>query len=141
MVAGQERPPFEPGNQVAVKHGAYSDRAIAERAQHVHEHLLELVPWCAAPEYAPSVHRYIAATAREQLAHEALMGGGKPPPRLLEAATSAARLAWKMGDELGLTPAGHAKLKLLFADAAEAHDALAAIVAEYDGKDGGAHDG
>src|ERR1039458_195818 len=111
-------PPFEDGNSVALTHGAYSERAIAERAKDVHARLLEIVPWCNEPQYAPSVSRYLEATAGEQLAHEALTtGAAKLSPRLLEAVTSAARLAWRMGDELGLTPAGHAKLKLLSADA------------------------
>ena len=131
MVAGQERPPFEAGNVVALRHGAYSEQAIAERAKDVHARLLEIVPWCNEPQYAPSVSRYLEATAREQLAHEALTtGAAKLSPRLLEAATSAARLSWVMADQLGLTPAGHAKLKLLAAGAIDAEASLADLAAE-----------
>ena len=130
MVAGQERPPFEPGNQLGLRHGAYSERAIAERAEQVHAALLEFLPWCADPRYSVSLQRYSQATAREQLAHEALMSaGGKVSARLLEAATSAARLAWLMGDQLGLTPAGHAKLKMLAAGATEAEASLSDLAA------------
>jgi hypothetical protein len=113
-----------PGNVLALKHGAYSERAIAERAQLVHASLLEVAPWCAEDRYLPSVNRYLQATARETLAHDALMAGGKLSPRLLETATAAARLAWSMGDALGLTPAGHARLKLLVAGATEAEASL-----------------
>jgi hypothetical protein len=130
MVTGRERPPFEPGNQMALRHGAYSEQAIAERAEQVHAALLDYLPWCADPRYSVSLQRYSQAAAREALAHEALMASPKVSPRLLEAATAAARLAWQMADQLGLTPAGHARLKLLFADAVDAEDSLADLAAE-----------
>src|SRR5664280_3386808 len=95
---GYSWPDATPGNTLALKHGTYSDRAIAERAAVVHASLLEVAPWCAEDRYLPSVNRYLQATARETLAHEALMAGGKLSPRLLETATAAARLAWQMGD-------------------------------------------
>ncbi len=124
-------PDFEPGNELGLIHGAYSERAIAERAQLVHASLLEVAPWCAEDRYVPSVNRYLQATARETLAHEALMAAGsKFSTRLLETATAAARLAWQMGDALGLTPAGHARLKLLVAGATEAEMSLADLAAE-----------
>jgi hypothetical protein len=133
MPAGRERPPFEPGNAVARKHGAYSSREIEMRAGVVHEHLLEMVPWIGEEHYAPSVDRYLKATAREQLAHEALMDlepGARGFTRLLETATAASRLAWTMGDQLGLTPAGHARLKVLVAGAVEAEESIASLAAE-----------
>src|SRR5664280_2185430 len=91
-------PDFAPGNVAHLVHGAYSERAIAERAGEVHAALLEVAPWCREDRYLPSVNRYLQATAREQLAHEALMASAKLSPRLLETATAAARLAWQMGD-------------------------------------------
>jgi hypothetical protein len=127
---GYSWPQAEPGNTLATKHGAYSERAIAERAGEVHAALLEVAPWCDEDRYLPSVHRYLQATAREQLAHEALMANTKLSPRLLETATAAARLAWSMGDQLGLTPAGHARLKLLVAGATGAEHTLADLMAE-----------
>jgi phage terminase small subunit len=78
--------------------------------------------------YAPSVDRYLKATAREQLAHDALMSGEKVSPRLLETATAASRLAWSMGDALGLTPAGHARLKMLVAGATEAETTIGDLI-------------
>ncbi len=136
-------PPFEPGNQIVRRHGTYSPAAIAERAAEVHDALLDIAPWVDEPEYAPSVDRYLKATAREQLAHEALMAGGKLVPRLLETATAASRLAWQMGEQLGLTPAGHAKLRVLWGAAAEAErslargSALAKIIDSYATEDEG----
>jgi hypothetical protein len=132
MTAGVERPPFEPGNTAGLVHGAYSERAIAERAEQVHVHLLEVAPWINEQHYAPSVARYVQATARETLAHEALMAmkpGAKGFTRLMEAATAASRLAWFMGDALGLTPAGHARLKVLVAGAEHAEASLADLSA------------
>jgi phage terminase small subunit len=58
------------------------------------------------------------------------MRSPKLSPRLLETATAAARLAWQMGDQLGLTPAGHARLKVLVADATEAERSLADLAAD-----------
>ncbi len=133
MVAGRERPPFEPGHTLSLQHGAYSEKAIADRAEQVHGALLEVAPWVAEPHYAPSVDRYLKATAREHLAHEALTArgaDGKGFTRLMEAATAASRLAWVMGDQLGLTPAGHAKLKMLVAGGEHAEASLADLAAE-----------
>jgi hypothetical protein len=132
-VADWQRPPFAPGHELSRRHGAYSPREIEKRAEVVHEHLLEIAPWAKEEVYAPSVNRYMQATAREQLAHEALMNlepGARGFTRLLETATAAARLAWAMGDALGLTPGGHAKLKQLVAGAVEAEHTIADLAAE-----------
>jgi hypothetical protein len=127
---GYSWPDATPGNTIALKHGSYSERAIAERAQLVHASLLEVAPWCAEDRYLPSIDRYLKATARETLAHDALMAGGKISPRLLETATAAARLAWSMGDQLGLTPAGHARLRMLTAGGEHAEASLADLAAQ-----------
>ncbi len=128
MVIGRERPPFEPENDAALVHGTYSSAKVAERAVQVHGALYEVAPWVAEDHYTPSVDRYLKATAREQLAHEALIGmqpGAKGFTRLLETATAASRLAWAMADALGLTPAGHARLKILVAGGEHAEASLA----------------
>jgi hypothetical protein len=128
---GERHPDFTEGNVASLRHGTYSDRVIAERAGLVHESLLEIAPWCAEDRYLPSVNRYLQATARETLAHEALMASGKKiSPRLLETATAAARLAWQMGDQLGLTPAGHSRLKMLVAGGEHAEASLAELAAQ-----------
>lgn len=120
--------PFEENNKLSLRHGAYSPTVIAEEASRVHSALLVECPWLDEPRYMPSLMRYLTASAREQLAHKALTSAAKFSPRLLEAATAAARLAWMMGDELGLTPAGHAKLKVLLADAIGAEVSVAQLV-------------
>jgi hypothetical protein len=130
---GERAPPFESGNTVAVVHGTYSAAEVERRAARVHDALLEIAPWVAEEHYAPSVDRYLKATAREQLAHEALIGmtpGAKGFTRLLETATAASRLAWFMGDALGLTPGGHARLKVLVAAATDAEASIADLAEE-----------
>jgi hypothetical protein len=121
--------PFQDGHTLSLHHGAYSERAIEAKAAEVHGELLRVAPWCAEERYLPSVSRYLQATAREQLAHKAIMTSSKPSPRLIEVATACARLAWSMADALGLTPAGHARLKVLVADATEAEANLAELAA------------
>jgi len=100
----------------------------------VHQELLRFAPWLGQEVYAPQLQRYLQATAREQLAHRALVTAeqaGKPPsPRLLETATAASRLAWKMADQLGLSPLGHARLKAMTADAEISTLSLADLIAE-----------
>lgn len=123
-----KHPDFEPGNVLSLKHGAYSPTVIAEEAARVHAALLEECPWLDEPRYMPSLMRYLAAAGREQLAHKALVNAAKFSPRLLESCTAAARLVWQMGDELGLTPAGHARLKVLVVDAVSAEQSLADLV-------------
>jgi transposase-like protein len=95
-------------------HGAYSKVQIGKRAELVHRSLLSVAPWVAEAHFAPAVSRYLEATAREQLAHQAILGmepGAKGFTRLLETGTAAARLAAKLGQDLGLDPIGHARLK------------------------------
>ena len=146
-MAGRDRQDFEPGHTLSLVHGAYSARAVAERAQQVHERLLEVCPYLAEDRYAPSVDRYAKASAREALAHEALVSmepGARGFTRLVETATAASRLAWVMGDALGLTPGGHAKLQMLVAGAAEAAagDPVAKVRAHIErvGRDGNGND-
>ena len=127
---------FEAGNTVSLRHGAESGRTIEARARTVHAQLLEVAPWLSEPHFAPEVARYLRSCAREELIHEYIIkvaenhGVGDVPSRLWEQATAAARLASQLGDGLGLTPAGHAKLKMLVAGGAHAEHTLADLIAE-----------
>jgi hypothetical protein len=129
-----EKTDFEPGHELSLQHGAYSPREIAKRAEHVREELLIYAPYLDEPRFYPAVHRYLTACAREQLAHDAVMERGieaKGGTRLLEVATAAARLASKLGSELGLDPIGHARIRSLSAgaDSSEAAAGLADLAA------------
>lgn len=129
------RPPFEPGNTAHLTHGARSERAIAEKAEQVRSELLDHCPWLADDHFAPAVDLYLRACTRERLLHEhickvsAEKGPGALPVRVWEGSTAASRLAWQLGDQLGLSPAGHARLKVL-AGAAISTEASIADLAE-----------
>jgi hypothetical protein len=116
--------PFQPGNTAAVTHGARSPRIIEAKAAEVHTELLEVAPWLDRDEFLPAVVRYLQACAREQLLHEHITrlsaddGPGAVSSRTWEQATAAARLAAKLGQDLGLDPIGHARLRAV-AGAAE----------------------
>lgn len=126
---GYSWPPFEPGNTANLTTGLDSERAIEAKAAEVHDAILSVAPWLAEPQYLPSVARYIRASARELLAHRAILAAGeKVSPRLVEAATAAARLAQAMGAEMGLTPRGHASLRLLLAEGAGAEIGLEDLI-------------
>lgn len=122
--AGVERPPFEPGNTIGQRHGAYSPAAIAERAQAVHAELLTFAPYLDEPRFMPAIERYLHAASREALLDEhirtlsAEKDAGAVPARVWEQCTAAARLAAKLGDDLGLSPIGHARIQALSAGAA-----------------------
>jgi hypothetical protein len=147
MPAGERHPPFEPGNELAVKpgndlslkHGAYSARVVGARAEVVRAELLALVPGLADdPESASPLALYCRAVAREELAHEAIEAGSLSPrvleiirkqfpqmiqpgnvsPRLLEAATAAARAASELGAQLGIGPRASAELRQIRSQAA-----------------------
>ena len=136
MVAGRSRDPFPLGNTVALRHGAYSERAIAERAEQVHATLLEVAPWLAEQHFAPAVARYLRAASREALLDNHIAelaaehGAGKVSSRTWEQATAATRLAAKLGQDLGLDPIGHARLKAVAANASISAATLADLSAE-----------
>jgi hypothetical protein len=119
MVAGQEREPFKPGHELSLKHGANSERVIAERAKVVHSELLTHAPYLAEERFIPAVNRYLRAASREALLDDWIRvvcdekGAGAIPARTWEQATANARLAAKLGSDLGLDPIGHARIRAL----------------------------
>lgn len=133
---GYSWPPLQPGHTLSMVHGGTSPRAITARAQLVHAELLTVVPYLAEPKFAPAVDRYLKAAAREALLHEhierlcAEKGPGAVPARVWEQATAAARLASKLGSDLGLDPIGHARIRALSAGAEATEASLADLAAE-----------
>jgi hypothetical protein len=118
-------PDFEPGNQfgLATKHGAFSPRKVGARAELVRSDLLQSRPDLADdPDSALPTELYCRAVAREELAHEGLehaAAHGLPiSPRLLEAATAAARAANELGTGLGIGPRASAELRQIKAQTA-----------------------
>lgn len=106
-----------PGNTLALKHGADSERFIAERAVEVKTRILELAPWVDKDVFIPAVARYMRAEARELLLHDFITdvavrkGVGAVPQRLWEQATAATNAAGKAAADLGLTPQSYARLR------------------------------
>jgi hypothetical protein len=133
MTAGERHPDFEPQNRLAVTHGAFSERAIIERAEQVHERLLLAAPWLSEDKYLPAVSLYLRSAARSSLLDEyvervaAEKGIEHVPSRTVEQAIAASNRAFTQAEALGLTPGGHAKLKVLVAGAAQAEDAYGAL--------------
>lgn len=127
---------FRPGNDVALKHGAYSPTVISEKAAEVHAALLDVAPYLAEPKFLPAVNRYLQATAREALLHDHIVavsadrGPKAVASRTWEQATAAARLAAKLGDDLGLSPLGHARIRSLSVGAEATEATLADLAAQ-----------
>ena len=60
-----QRPPFALGNELATKHGAYSDRRVLPVAEHLLEDLLPTLPaYLQEARYAPAVRAYALVLAR-----------------------------------------------------------------------------
>lgn len=121
-----DKRPFEPGNTLALVHGADSTRFVTARAEDL-QHALELTevaPDLANPRYAETILRYYAAAARERILHDRLVElgeSGKPiNARLVEGINSATRLAHDLATRLGLDPASHAANAVLRVEAIEA---------------------
>ena len=127
--------PYEVGNLESVRHGAYSPRLIAAKADEVHNEILAVAPWLDREEFLPAVNRYLRAAAREALLHDhvtrlsAQKGAGAVSPRVWEQVTAATRLAAKLATDLGLDPIGHARLRAV-AGAAEVTALTLADLAE-----------
>jgi hypothetical protein len=115
---GYSWPPFAPGHELSLKHGAWSPRKVGERAQVVRDEILDLVPGLADdPESASPLALYCRAVAREELCHEAIENGNMSP-RLVEASSTSARVAKELGDAIGLGPRASAELRQIRAQTA-----------------------
>lgn len=134
---GYSREPFQPGNTVARRHGAYSEREIGPLAEEVEASLPTMAPHTSQPCFAPARRRYARAEAiastlwRWLVEHGPLDEVGAPRPALAalhQWETTAAR----RGEALALDPASYAKLLAQFASlgTADAEDVLARLVAE-----------
>lgn len=116
--------PFQPGNQVALTHGAYSDRLIAPRAREIAQGMQEageLPDYLAQPRYRGAVMDLATALARRERLEvwlEATAAEGVPPELSEngEVRSAAAFLAKversieRLRDRLGLSPLAAARL-------------------------------
>jgi hypothetical protein len=113
---GYSWPPFEPGNRVSVRHGAFSDRIIGERALEIRELLLDRYPYLADDAFTEALYRYTRAEARAVILHNYIMekleteGVEAVRPYLWAEVRGADLLAQKCGTDCGVDPAGHARI-------------------------------
>jgi hypothetical protein len=112
---GYSWPPFAAGNLAHVTHGTRSQRLVSERAEAIHAALIEVAPWVTDLD-VEAVDRYCRAEGRARMLHEYAVATAAE--RGVEAvssfvwteATRAEANAAKFAADLGLDPAGRAKL-------------------------------
>lgn len=110
------RPPFERGNEVAVKHGALATLRLAPRAEEIANGIRELVPARSEAD-EPAIRLLAISLAQIEAAHAWVAERGivdrkgKPEP-ILKFMTTATNTAARLADRLGMTPAGRAQLGL-----------------------------
>ena len=118
---GYSWPTATPGNAIALKHGAYSERAIAAKCEQLEPGFEswaeENAPWVAAPEFAPQRLNLLRSQAIAHLLFDDIMattathGASKVPTRRLETALSALRGEREALALMGLTVRTKAELK------------------------------
>jgi hypothetical protein len=110
-----QRPPFEPGNEKALHHGAMSERHLAPLAAELEREIVGLAPWCARPAFKSAVQAWARAEAQCQLyaawfAESGLWDeSGEPLPGLVRMDRAEARAA-QLRARLALDPAALASL-------------------------------
>jgi len=113
-----QRPPFQPGHTLSVRHGAHSERLVAPLADAILQRAVEDTPWLLEARYAPSVRAWARAEAQAVLLTEYLEAQGlhdaegrlRPAEQALHRAeTRAANLR----KDLGLTPLSAARIRAL----------------------------
>jgi hypothetical protein len=109
------RPPFQPGNDLGVTHGAKSTSHWLPPAQALAEELVTVAPWTARPAFTATVASWSKAEAQSQLLHAYLddIGlldeDGQPRPAVAMLDRTEIRAA-NLRQALGLTPLALAKL-------------------------------
>lgn len=115
--------PFQPGHELSMSHGAYSERRVGPLAQEILDGLLALattaessVPWLAEPSYRPALAAWSRAEARVQLLEAWLAEHGGDVDEEGEVRGAAAFLARcearaeSLRSKLGLDPLSRARL-------------------------------
>lgn len=116
-------PPFEPGNGEAVTHGAYSELVVAALAVEFADRAMAASPVLALERFTWSLTAWARAEARVELIHRHLdkhgiiNARGTPRTSLLVMLAASERAAARGRDELGLSPAGSAKIAAMLRSA------------------------
>lgn len=110
-------PPFEPGNQAALRHGASSPRRVAPIAAELADAIVEAAPWCGHAAFLPEVEAFAWATAQARLLRgwldeHALIDGTTHEARagVLQELHRCETRAAKTRQALGLNPVAWAKV-------------------------------
>jgi hypothetical protein len=113
---GYSWPPFEKGNMVAARHGAFSERVIEQRAAEIRSYLTSSFPYLAEETFNEALLRYCRAEARSRMLHQYVMdvaetdGVQAVRPYLWTETSRAESNAQKFAQDLGLDPMGHARI-------------------------------
>jgi hypothetical protein len=112
-----QRPPFERGNTLSLKHGARSPRLVGRRAGEIAERLAALVPGYD-DSHAPTVELLARELARIELADEWLDEHGiidaeGQPAGILKMRSVWTNSAARLASDLGLNPMQQARLGLV----------------------------
>lgn len=125
---GWSWPPFEPGNEVALSHGAYSARHVEPLAEQLRAELTTMAPWCSAPAFAATVRAWAVTEARCRLLQAFVDERGLVDEQgELRVASAQAmldrqeRAAARLRVELGLTPSAWASLRRAWIDDPDVH--------------------
>jgi hypothetical protein len=113
--ANTQRPPFEPGNEKALLHGARSERKLAPVAEQLEREIVKDAPWCARPAFAAAVSAWAAAEAvclayRNWFFEQGLRDEEDQPATGLVAWDRAEARAAKLRARLSLDPSALASL-------------------------------
>lgn len=112
---GYSWPPFEAGNTVALRHGAWSPRSVAPIADKLAAQLERVAPWATAAAFHGATASWAWAEAQAVLLrayvdeHGHLDDDGHPRPAVGLLERVEAKLV-KLRDALGLTPASLGRL-------------------------------
>lgn len=107
--------PFQPGKQVAMRHGARSPRKVDPLAAEIRDDILTAAPRLQAPEFFAAVMALARSEARIELLNAWLMDVGPLDPQgnprpTLNVLQREEATASRLRDSLGLTPLSKARL-------------------------------
>lgn len=129
-----QRPPFEPGNLMAVRHGARSPRVVSALALRLLDEFRERYP-SLAEQYPDVVADFLESRSRIELLRQHLEDVGLTDHKGRLNDSALRHLRWaelhalKLAESLGLTPASDARLRRDQAQAAALVVDIAAVQA------------
>lgn len=118
------RPPFEPGNEVAVTHGAYAKLKLAPRADELAQDFRRRAPIPTTPTDEPGFAAFGLVAAQLEAASKALEEAGPDELGRLRADVRGWLASFiRYADAFGFTPAARVRLGLDIARTGEALEA------------------